>query len=475
MASQAWAQLQADEAALRRSAQARLVFAPVGWRSSGKSLGESLGESTRESTRASTQESTREPEGEPENRMPAKRPRCEGGAVAHADAAGMALTTDALPLTLYKDKRVWSTGVEEDGRAWTTYGVEGGKMTRSERTAPTGLQGRTSREQAAQEALAQVRKKLRAGYTLERPGADPSERATDAASVPLPMLAVDWHKLKRPQAFVGDATYAQPKLDGIRALANTRTGKLYSRTGKLLTGLPHIEDALRVAADAATPPAEWLDGEIYRHGMDFQDIVGAARKKQADGRSWDLEYHVFDTVRPDLGFENRLRMLSQWTHVTQKLSPRHRGVIVQVHTEPITADTVDDLQRQVDELVTKYERDGYEGAILRRNAPYEPGKRSLTLAKAKNFRQEEFAVVRLTRRERQTGPAIAATVVAQTDDGQQFEATLGGTEAQRREMWSQRDQYDRDNYVVSVRFQELTSAGIPRFPTVVGFRHPDDR
>lgn len=455
MASRAWAQLQADEAALRASAQARLVFAPVGWRSE------------------------RESERESENTMPTKRLRCGGGAVAHADAEGMALTADTLPLTLYKDRRVWSTGVEKDGRTWTTYGIAGGKMTHSERTPPDGLQGRTSREQAAQEALAQVRKKLRAGYTIEEPGADSSERATkiphDAASVPLPMLAVDWHKLKRPQAFVGDATYTQPKLDGIRALANTRTGKLYSRTGKLLTGLPHIEEALRTAADAATPPAEWLDGEIYKHGMDFQDIVGAARKKRADGRSRDLEYHVFDTVRPDLGFENRLRMLNQWTHVIQELSPRHRGVIVQVHTEPITADTVDDLQRQVEELVTKYERDGYEGAIVRRNAPYEPGKRSLMLAKAKNFQQEEFAVIRLTRRERQTGPAIAATVVARTDGGQQFEATLGGTEAQRREMWSQREQYRRDNYVVTVRFQELTSAGIPRFPTVVGFRHPDDR
>lgn len=465
----AWEQLKRDEAEQLLRAAPRLPHAPLGWAACKRP------------------------------NMPDQKDHKRKGAVALADAQGQELTAAALPLTLRKGNRQWSVGVSPAGAMWTEYGMTGGKLTRSERTAPAkGLQGRTAREQGEQEALAQARKKLRAGYVSGTSGEPSTAGGTSGTAdgagtpgasgkksggcgdggnqeVPLPMLAVDWHKVRRPAAFADDGAYAQPKLDGIRALANTRTGKLYSRTGKLLEGLSHIEAALLAAAEVAPPPAEWLDGEVYRHGMDFQDIVGAARRKNGDDRSQKLQLHVFDTVRPDLGFEARIEALNRWTAGFAALSPRHEGIIMQVHTEPVPAAPLEEFQERVAALVARFEAEGYEGVILRRDAPYEPGKRSLTLAKAKNFQDAEFRVLRLTKRERQVGAPLAATVVAETESGTQFEATLGGTEAQRREMWRDRERYRTDGYQVTVRFQELTAAGVPRFPTVVGFRHPDDR
>ena len=181
-----------------------------------------------------------------------------------------------LPLTLRRAHNVWSVGVDGD-TMWSEWGKAGGKKSRSERHFARGRQGRDAAEQAAFEARAAARRKLSEGYHGEEDGGGEAGAAAAAAeaAAPLPMLATDWEKLSstREGRLLGEQLLLQPKLDGVRCVAHAASGRLYSRRGHEIVGVPHISEAVRLSASVAAPPGEWLDGEIYCHDMSFQRIV----------------------------------------------------------------------------------------------------------------------------------------------------------------------------------------------------------
>lgn len=56
----------------------------------------------------------------------------------------------------------------------------------------------------------------------------------------------------------------------MRCIADVKTGKLWSRKRKQILGLPHIEKAVRDLGPVALKHGvEWLDGELYVHGLTF--------------------------------------------------------------------------------------------------------------------------------------------------------------------------------------------------------------
>ena len=385
-----------------------------------------------------------------------------------------------LPLTLANGTKRWTVGV--DGASmWVEWGKVGGKMQRSERRYGEGKQGRTAEQQAEFEAVAAARKKMRLGYEHESEAERQSEaeRKSEAQSkseaAPLPMLATDWGKLKRPERLLAECLL-QPKLDGIRCVVSTATGAMFSRTGKPLVSMPHIEEAVRLASQVAAPPAPWLDGEVYRHGASFQGIVGAARRtvNVEPGDSATLQLHLFDTVDEAPAAE-RSRRLHGWLAAASGLvGPGRLEALQAVHTEALGAPpSLEALRATVDAAVARFIGQGYEGAILRvAAAPYCRSKRSLDLVKAKRFRQEEFEVVEIEERDRQ--PGTAGAVRCRTAGGLEFSATPECTEADKVDMWRRRDEYLGAQWLATVRYQELTDAGVPRFPVCAGMRHVDD-
>ena len=375
-----------------------------------------------------------------------------------------------LPLALANDTKRWTVGV--DGASmWVEWGKAGGKMQRSERRYGEGKQGRTAEQQAEFEAVAAARKKMRLGYEPAGPGAP----APGAPGAPLPMLATDWGKLKRPERLLTECLL-QPKLDGIRCVVSTATGAMFSRTGKPLVSMPHVEAAVRLASEVATPPAAWLDGEVYRHGASFQGIVGAARRtvNVEPGDTAALQLHLFDTV-DDAPAVERSRRLHEWLAAASGLvSPGHLDALQAVHTEALaTPPSLGALRDSVDAAVARFIDQGYEGAIVRvAAAPYCRAKRSLDLVKAKRFLQTEFPVIAIEERDRQ--PGTAGAVRCRTVGGLEFSATPECTEADKQDMWRRREEYLGDQWVATVRYQELTDAGVPRFPVCAGMRHVDD-
>lgn len=139
--------------------------------------------------------------------------------------------------------------------------------------------------------------------------------------------------------------YVQPKLDGWRCMANTRTRKIYTRSGRELSTLPHINSALPVDGP------EWLDGELYVHGHNVNQIQSMIKK--GDSR---IQFHIFDMVSP-MPFSYRYRAI-------RSLSERMNTVeAVTVRPQDISAYYEDYLAQ------------GYEGLVIRLDGhPYEHGR-----------------------------------------------------------------------------------------------------
>ena len=97
---------------------------------------------------------------------------------------------------------------------------------------------------------------------------------------------------------------------------------------------------------------------------------------------------------------------------------------------------------------------------------YENGKRSNYLLKFKDFMTEEYEVVGA-----KTGhgrDANAVVWVCKTENGSTFCARPEGTIEQREYFYSNKEMYI--GKMLTVKFQNLTELGIPRFPIGIVFR-----
>lgn len=242
----------------------------------------------------------------------------------------------------------------------------------------------------------------------------------------LPMLAHKWDERKR---YIQEPFFVQPKLDGVRILVSNKGG--ISRTGKIVKGTEHWGKTLK--------DGEFLDGECYVHGMDFEAITSAFKT-----RPETLEFHVFDYYdvnRPELPFKERMKWVTVETKVVRK-----KEHLLKAH----------------DAFVTQ----GYEGIMVRNiESAYEPGKRSNNLLKCKMFETEEFTIVGC---HEGTGKDAGTPVWECAAKGGVFSVRPEGTMEKRREMFARRRELV--GKTLTVRFQNMTAMGIPRFPIGIAIR-----
>ena len=89
-----------------------------------------------------------------------------------------------------------------------------------------------------------------------------------------PMLAHDFHKdlSQRKIKKYDGKFFVQPKLDGIRVVADLATGTLYKRSGVVVGNCPHInKDVLELGF--IIPGYNYVDGELYNHKLEFSEII----------------------------------------------------------------------------------------------------------------------------------------------------------------------------------------------------------
>lgn len=292
--------------------------------------------------------------------------------------------------TLYKKDskgKVREWRMELDGNQYRTIaGLQDGEQVTSGWTTVNGKNvGRanetTAEEQAKVEVEAKYTKKRKTSYhdTVE---------TIETAVIFEPMLAQPWAKRKTKIDWTKNRVFVQPKLDGIRCIA--KADGLWSRTGTPITAIPHLIEALKPLFDAN--PELILDGELYNHDLkhDFGEIVSLVRKKSPNPSELKVaasmvEYHVYDIPCP--------------FNFSRPFVDRHEALAELVNTSDIdvlrlveTTEVTNELE--CDEIYAQHLGLGYEGGIVRLNAPYKH-KRSNDLIKRKDMEDEEFIITRI--------------------------------------------------------------------------------
>jgi len=362
-----------------------------------------------------------------------------------------------------KQWSVWVESHQGQGVILIEHGYENGKLQRIEKTISQGKnigkRNETSPlQQAIQEARSQWIEKKEKGYTEREPLHASEDQDTETeekgrgagidASAPEVMLAHDYHKRGKDIVF---PCFVQPKLDGTRCVGVPTKG-LFSRNRK---AYPHLEH-IRAELDRL-PPHMILDGELYSTELTFQEIVGLVKAKTL--KSGDLEkqkkirLHVYDLICP-LSYQERHANLSI-------LFRRYRFEhIVLVKTEWC------EDQKQMLEKHADYIAQGYEGIMLRNQGGLYKGTRSADLQKYKEFLDKEYEIVGY-----QEGQGLEQGCViwtCKTELGATFSCRPRGTREERQLMFQ-----NGDNYIgkwLTVRYQEETDDGLPRFPVGITFR-----
>ena len=347
----------------------------------------------------------------------------------------------------------------EDNYFYTLDGYLGGKITESDKTYCIAknigkANQTTAQEQAVKQAEAKAKKKLEKGYIED------VNRVSEAALNFEPMLAVKYKQFEEP-------CYSQPKLDGIRC--NTKIDSIKTRTGKDHLAVPHIVEALKeVFVDF---PKLVIDGELYNHDLreNFNKITSIVRKAkptEADLKESKeiIQYHIYDCLfedEPDLCFEDRFEKL---TNILKE--KRICNCDIPVSCIQLVDTVIINSQEELDTVYGIYLERGYEGQMVRTNEPYEQ-KRSKTLQKRKEFIDEEFEIVAI---EEGVGnwAGKAKTITFKKEDGTTFSTGVKGTMKYCEDLLETKE--DKIGKKGTVRFQEYTPDGIPRFGVMYGVR-----
>ncbi len=345
-------------------------------------------------------------------------------------------------LSVHKNTIITRYGQVEGKEQETTDTIKEGKnIGKANETSPE--------EQALLEAQSLWEKKKKKGYV---------EVVKDAAAGKVddlieggifPMLAQSYSKhgdkIKWP-------SYVQPKLDGHRSTSDDEA-KMWSRTRKLITGVPHIsKEIFELALQEVI-----LDGELYNHDYkkDFEHISHLVRQVTPIEGHEVVQFHIYD-VAMEGTFKERLEWL-------EENIPKRNKTLKLVETRLVNN------EEELIEVFEEFLKQGYEGAIVRNADGLYVNKRSYDLQKIKEFDDAEYFIVDVEEgRGKWVGVPIFTCV---TETETKFKARIKGELKEvgkylkNKKLWEGKQ--------LTVQYQGLTGKNkVPRFP--VGVRIRDD-
>ena len=258
-----------------------------------------------------------------------------------------------------------------------------------------------------------------------------------------PMLAIEME-----EKLVKFPAYIQPKLDGIRCLIYQHSDQIIfqSRQNKLFEPFLHLlPDLEKIFKDQ---PDLILDGELYCHGLGFEAVTSMVRR--AKTRHPDVEkinYVIYDCItnEPYKSRMNKINIFLKYVFFIETIEVTKMSEIEDAHSH-----------------YTDY---GYEGIMIRGNGLYKHG-RSKDLLKYKKFKDSEYLVV--GHAEGTGAHAGTAIFICKSGSDKTFNVVMNGPLEKRRDMLKHvGDYYGK---YLTVKYQELSVDGIPRFPIGLGFR-----
>ncbi len=263
--------------------------------------------------------------------------------------------------------------------------------------------------------------------------AKPREAKAGVSAPPL-LLAERWDGVTDPSGW-----WLSEKLDGVRAYFDgkqfwSRLGNRFHAPTWFVAGLPEMP----------------LDGELWLGRKKFQRTVSIVRRQDKSDLWKEVRYVVFDAPTLEKGFEARLGLVRE--------ALRTSGPpFAQAH-EHQQCQGLDHLRAELARL----EALGGEGLMLRRpGSRYESG-RSATLLKVKSFHDAEARVLQHQEGSGRHKGRLGALLV-ELPNGTTFSVGTGFSDAER-------EAPPAVGSLITFRYQELSEAGVPRFPSFVGVR-----
>lgn len=230
------------------------------------------------------------------------------------------------------------------------------------------------------------------------------------------------------------------KLDGVRAYWDgkqflSRQGNIYHAPDWFVDGLPSVP----------------LDGELWIDRKKFQRTVSIVRRQDKNDLWNEVRFLVFDAPAAGGGFEERLAFLKDaLAKGAAKFTRQHPH------------ERCKSLEALRAEL-TRIESLGGEGLMLRQPGSKYVAGRSATLLKVKTFHDAEAVVVGHQAGAGRHKGRLGALLV-RLPDGTDFAIGAGFSDRER-------ENPPAVGATVTFRYQELSDAGVPRFPSWVGVRH----
>jgi len=257
---------------------------------------------------------------------------------------------------------------------------------------------------------------------------------TKAKAPPKVLLANKYDKNKHQ---VG-GWWVSEKLDGVRAWWDGE--KFWSRLGNMFYAPEWFRDAM--------PKDQVLDGELFMGRRMFQETISVVRSQDESDRWKDITFMVFDV--PSQGkkpFEARIQVMKEVCH--------NRPYTQFVEQRMITPeDDIAQMLKEIEEL-------GGEGLMLRAPKSKYVGTRSNTLLKVKSFKDDEAKIIGYATEGKGRLKGMTGSLLVVNRDGKKFKVGSGLTDQLR-------ETPPPIGAIITYKYQELTKAGKPRFPTYVG-------
>jgi DNA ligase-1 len=259
----------------------------------------------------------------------------------------------------------------------------------------------------------------------------------DKPTPPALLLAETWDGISDPTGWL-----LSEKLDGVRAYWDgsqflSRQGNRYHAPAWFTDGLPPVP----------------LDGELWIARKRFQRTVSIVRRQDHCDLWREVRFLVFDAPDVRVIFEQRLHYLADLFRMTKP-----KWAEIHIHSVCLNA-------AHLREELARIEALGGEGVMLRQpGSLYEPC-RSGTLLKVKTFHDAEARVVGHQPGSGRHKGRLGALLV-ELPGGIQFAVGTGFSDQERHNP-------PPIGSIISFRYQELTDAGVPRFPTFVGQRQEE--
>jgi DNA ligase 1 len=252
--------------------------------------------------------------------------------------------------------------------------------------------------------------------------------------VPPLLLAENWDGETDPTGW-----WMSEKLDGVRAWWDGK--QFLSRQGNRY----HAPDWF-----TAGLPLEPLDGELWIGRKQFQRTVSIVRRHDHSDLWKEVKFVVFDAPGHEDGFEGRIELVQYiMEHCRPQFAVAHRHVKCQGPTH-------------LREKLRSIEAMSGEGLMLRQPRSMYEHCRSSTLLKVKSFHEAEATVIAHEPGAGRHKGRLGAVLV-EMNNGTRFAVGSGFTDRERSSP-------PLIGSTITFRFQELTEAGVPRFPTFVRIR-----